>query len=128
MKQAVPDSRTVIVERDLAHSPQKIWCALTEQHLLQEWLMKSDFALALGHSFRFTADWGGVDCTIKAIEPGRTLAYSWNAYGLESVVNLDADANGNGDASAHGAERLPAGSKLGLPWRPAGMATIFRST
>jgi uncharacterized protein YndB with AHSA1/START domain len=78
--------RTVVVERDFAHKPEKLWRALTQPHLLAEWLMESNFSSELGHSFRFTADWGGVDCTVQEIEPNRVLAYSWDAYGLESVV------------------------------------------
>ena len=44
---------------------------------------------------KLTGDWGGVlDCEVLAIEPERTLSYSWNfnhadpAYGLESVVTF----------------------------------------
>ncbi|RYE57296.1 MAG: SRPBCC domain-containing protein, partial [Hyphomicrobiales bacterium] len=48
--------------------------------------MQSDFAPTLGHKFRFTAEWGGVDCAVKEIEPNRTLSYSWDAHGLESTV------------------------------------------
>lgn len=86
MTEATPEIRTVVVERDFAHKPEKLWRALTQPHLLQEWLMQSDFAPALGHKFRFTADWGGIDCKVREIEPQRTLSYSWDAYGLESTV------------------------------------------
>ena len=65
MTEATPEIRTVVVERDFAHKPEKLWRALTQPHLLQEWLMQSDFAPALGHKFRFTADWGGIDCKVK---------------------------------------------------------------
>lgn len=78
--------RTVVVERDFAHAPEKLWRALTQPQLLADWLMESDFVPSLGHRFRFTADWGGVDCEVKEIEPLRSLSYSWNAYGLESTV------------------------------------------
>jgi uncharacterized protein YndB with AHSA1/START domain len=78
--------RSVVVERDLAHPPEKIWRALTQPHLIAEWLMKNDFAPSLGHSFKLTGDWGSVDCQVQAIEPNKTLAYSWDAMGLESTV------------------------------------------
>jgi len=78
--------RTVVVERDFAHKPEKLWRALTQPHLMAEWLMDSDFAPTIGHNFRFTADWGAVDCQVKEIEPNRSLSYSWDAYGLESTV------------------------------------------
>lgn len=78
--------RTVVIEREFAHRPEKLWRALTQPHLMAEWLMESDFAPSVGHRFRFTADWGGVDCEVKEIEPERSLSYSWDAYGLESTV------------------------------------------
>jgi uncharacterized protein YndB with AHSA1/START domain len=40
----------------------------------------------VGHSFNLSADWGAVDCQVMAIEPNKTLSYTWGAYGLESVV------------------------------------------
>jgi uncharacterized protein YndB with AHSA1/START domain len=80
------ETRSVIVEREVAHPPEKIWRALTQPHLLEEWLMKNDFAPIVGHQFDFRGDWGSVDCQVLAVEPARTLSYSWDAYGLESVV------------------------------------------
>lgn len=86
MTEAIPAIRTVVIERDFDHPPEKLWRALTQPHLLAEWLMQSDFALNPGHKFRFTAQWGAVDCEVKEVEPNRVLAYSWEAHGLESVV------------------------------------------
>ena len=80
------ETRSVIVERDLPFPPDKIWRALTEPHLLGEWLMKTDFRPALDQRFQFRGDWGSVDCQILALEPPKTLSYSWVAMGLESVV------------------------------------------
>ncbi|MBO9589433.1 SRPBCC domain-containing protein [Devosia sp.] len=86
MAEATPEIRTVVVERDFAHKPEKLWRALTQPHLIKEWLMSNDFAPHIGHTFKFTADWGAIDCEVKEIEPNRTLSYSWDAYGLESTV------------------------------------------
>ena len=80
------DIRTVVVERDLPHPPEKVWRALTQPHLIAEWLMQSDFAPAVGHDFKFTADWGSVDGTVLEVEAHRSLVYRWDALGLESVV------------------------------------------
>lgn len=80
------DARTVVVEREFAHPPERVWRALTQPHLLAEWLMKSDFAPTLGHRFDFRDDWGTVNCEVRSIEPDRRLSYSWAALGLESVV------------------------------------------
>ena len=83
---AAPELRTVVVERELPFPPEKVWRALTQPHLMAEWLMQSDFAPAVDHRFSFRADWGSVDCQVLAIEANRALAYSWAAHGLESVV------------------------------------------
>jgi len=80
------ETRSVVIERDFAHAPDKIWRALTQPHLIAEWLMKNDFVPALDHRFTLTGDWGSVDCKVLEIEPQRALTYSWDAMGLESVV------------------------------------------
>jgi uncharacterized protein YndB with AHSA1/START domain len=90
------DTRTVTVEREIAYPPEKIWRALTQPHLIAEWLMKNDFAPAVGHRFNFSADWGGLDCEVLELEPERTLAYSWNGLGLESVVTWTLTPSGAG--------------------------------
>jgi uncharacterized protein YndB with AHSA1/START domain len=80
------NTRSVVVERDIPHAPEKIWRALTEPHLIEEWLMKNDFAPLAGHKFNLSGDWGAVDCKVLAIEPMKTLSYTWAAHGLESIV------------------------------------------
>ena len=86
MSKPATETRSVVVERELAFPPEKIWRALTQPHLIEAWLMKNDFKPAVDHRFKFTADWGAVDCRVLTIEPNRTLTYTWEAYGLESVV------------------------------------------
>jgi uncharacterized protein YndB with AHSA1/START domain len=86
MTQLATESRSVVVERDIPHPPEKIWRALTQPHLIQEWLMKNDFKPVVGHRFDFRADWGSVGCEVLTIEPHKTLSYTWAAHGLESVV------------------------------------------
>ena len=86
MTNIATETRSVVVEEDLPFPTQKVWRALTEPHLIEEWLMKSDFKPAVGHRFNFRADWGAVDCEVLTIEPDKRLAYSWDAYGLKSTV------------------------------------------
>ncbi|MFZ0193572.1 MAG: SRPBCC domain-containing protein, partial [Pseudolabrys sp.] len=87
MTSTATETRSVIVEREIAFPPEKIWRALTQPHLIEEWLMKNDFKPVVGHSFNLRGDWGGVlDCEVLAVEPNKTLSYTWAAYGLESVV------------------------------------------
>lgn len=78
--------RSVIVQREFPYPPERIWRALTQPQLIEEWLMKTDFQARLGQAFVFRGDWGSVSCKVLEIEPNRTLVYSWAANGLESVV------------------------------------------
>ena len=86
MSDPATETRSVVIEREMPFPPEKIWRALTQPHLIEAWLMKSDFKPVMDHRFRFSADWGSVDCQVMAVEPNRTLAYSWGAYGVGSVV------------------------------------------
>jgi uncharacterized protein YndB with AHSA1/START domain len=86
MNTVATETRSVVVERDLPFPAEKIWRALTQPHLIQEWLMKNDFKPVVDHRFNLTADWGAVDCKVLEVEPSKTLSYTWDAYGLESVV------------------------------------------
>lgn len=79
-------TRSVVVEREVAFAPERVWRALTQPHLIAEWLMKNDFALAVNQAFKLTGDWGSVDCRVLEIQPERSLVYSWVAMGLDSVV------------------------------------------
>ena len=78
------EAKSVIIERDLAHPTEKIWRALTQPHLLAEWLMQNDFKPAMGHRFNLRTqaygDWNGIiDCEVLAIEPNKTLSYTWDS-------------------------------------------------
>ncbi len=86
MNEISTETRSVVVEREIPFPPEKIWRALTQPHLIEEWLMKSDFKPVVGHRFDFRADWGSVDCQVLSVEPVRTLSYTWGAHGLRSVV------------------------------------------
>ena len=80
------ETRSVVVEREIPYPPEKIWRALTQPHLIEEWLMMNDFAPVVGHHFNLRADWGAVDCQVMVVEPNKTLAYTWAAYGVETIV------------------------------------------
>ncbi|HEU0095124.1 MAG TPA: SRPBCC domain-containing protein [Rhizomicrobium sp.] len=81
-----PETRSVIIEREVPYPPEKIWRALTQPHLIAEWLMQNDFQPVVDRSFTLRGDWGSVDCKVLEIEPHRTLSYRWGAMGLDSVV------------------------------------------
>ena len=89
-----PATDSFVIERLLPHSPEKIWRALTQTALLDEWLLKSDFQPIEGHRFHFHAPpnphWDGlIDGEVLSVEPLERLIYSWNtaAGGLQTVVS-----------------------------------------
>jgi len=92
---AATETRSVVVEREFPHPPEKLWRALTQPHLIEEWLMKHNFKPVVGHSFNLRGKWGGVlDCEVLAVQPHKTLSYTWDfkhedaAYNLRSVVTF----------------------------------------
>jgi uncharacterized protein YndB with AHSA1/START domain len=84
-------SRSLVIEREMPHPPEKIWRALTQGPLIEEWLMKNDFQPAVGHRFSFRSTpvpgWDGViQSEVLVIEPNSRLSYSWGTMGTTSVV------------------------------------------
>jgi uncharacterized protein YndB with AHSA1/START domain len=90
------ETLSVVMEREFAFPPEKIWRALTQPQLIEEWLMKNNFEPVVGRDFKLTADWGSVDCQVRTVEPNKTLSYTWSAYGLESVVTWTLTPAGKG--------------------------------
>jgi uncharacterized protein YndB with AHSA1/START domain len=90
MTDAAP-TRTLVIEREVPHPPEKVWRALTQGFLIERWLMKNDFQPIVGHRFNFRstpmANWDGViDGEVLVVEPNSRLSYSWGSMGLKSVV------------------------------------------
>src|ERR1700704_8920 len=86
MSKPATETLSVVVEREIPYPPEKIWRALTQPHLMEEWLMKNDFKPVVAPRFNLRADGAVVDCQVLAVEPNKTLSYTWGAYGLESAV------------------------------------------
>jgi uncharacterized protein YndB with AHSA1/START domain len=86
MNDTSTETLSVVVEREMPFPAEKIWRALTQPHLIEEWLMKNDFSPVVDHRFTLRGDWGSVDCQVMAVEPNKTLEYTWGALGLGSVV------------------------------------------
>jgi uncharacterized protein YndB with AHSA1/START domain len=84
-------TRSLVIEKELPHPPEKVWRALTQGPLIQKWLMDNDFQPVVGHRFSFRStpmpNWNGViDSEVLVVEPNKKLSYSWGSLGLESVV------------------------------------------
>jgi len=84
-------TRSVVVEKEFAHPPEKVWRALTEGDLIRQWLMENDFQPMVGHRFQFRAEpvpgWNGrIDCEVLLAQPYERLSYSWGTMGMENRV------------------------------------------
>ncbi|MBV9971614.1 MAG: SRPBCC domain-containing protein [Xanthobacteraceae bacterium] len=91
MNERSTETRSVIIERELPYPPEKVWRALTQPHLIEEWLMKTDFMPVEGHRFSLQRNPRPdlnilIDCQVLVVEPNKTLSYTWSAFDLESVV------------------------------------------
>ncbi len=85
---ATANTRSVVVEREFPYPPEKLWRAMTQNALIEEWLMHNDFRPVVGNRFQLRAPpsphWNGVtDCEVLVVEPPKRLVYSWNATGDE---------------------------------------------
>ncbi len=82
---------TLVIEREMPHPPEKVWRALTETSLLEDWLLKNDFKPVVGHKFSFRRDpvggWNGVvEAEVLAVEPPRKLQYTWQPWAAAKWV------------------------------------------
>ena len=96
-----PELRTLVIEKEFSHPPEKVWRALTQGALIKEWLMDNDFQPVVGHKFSFratpVANWSGViDSQVLVVEPNRKLSYSWGTLGVDTAVTWTLAATATG--------------------------------
>lgn len=87
---------SLVVERNLRYPPEKVWRALTQSWLIEEWLLANDFVPEVGHRFTLRAKplpgWSGItNCQVIDVEPERLLRYRWgdgteSSNGLKTIV------------------------------------------
>ena len=74
MTDASAATKSIVVEREMPHPPEKIWRALTTSALIADWLMENDFEAEPGRKFQFRAKpmpgWSGItNCEVIEAEP-----------------------------------------------------------
>lgn len=99
-------SHSLVFKRTLQHPPEKVWRALTQSWLIEEWLMANDFVPQVGHCFTVRAaalpGWTGIThCQVVAVESPRLLVYRWgdgteSASGLKTTVTWTLTPDGSG--------------------------------
>lgn len=85
------ETKTLTIERDMPHSPDKVWRALTQEALIKEWLLDNDFKPVVGHGFTLRSKpvpgWNGIiDGKVLVVEPKKKLSYTWGSMGLNTIV------------------------------------------
>ena len=87
---AADSTRTLVIEKEMPHPPEKIWRALTQGSLIEQWLMKNDFQPVVGHKCNLRWEHGTmhgvIDCEVLVVEPHQRLSYTWDSMGVETVV------------------------------------------
>ena len=96
-----------------AHAPEVVWDYLTKAELMEQWLMKNNFELKLGHDFQFTVgpvpslEFDGiVYCKVLEIEPLKKLTYSWKCGPGNGQITIDSIVTWTLEAKDNGTELL----------------------
>src|SRR5437899_9199443 len=92
MTNTATEALSVVVEREIPYPPEKIWRALTQPHLIEEWLMKNDFKPVVDHRFNLRADWAlstvgswQSSRTKRCLTPGRPMVSRVSSLGLSPL-------------------------------------------
>jgi uncharacterized protein YndB with AHSA1/START domain len=91
MTETSATTHTLVIEREMPHPQEKVWRALTEGPLIEQWLMNNDFQPTVGHQFNFRSapvqGWDGIiNSKVLLVDPTSRLSYSWGTMGMESLV------------------------------------------
>jgi uncharacterized protein YndB with AHSA1/START domain len=72
---------------------QNVWLAITNRHLLAQWLMENDFEPRLGARFALQradpmSGWRGrVECEVIELEPPTRMVWSWSDGAGEEMTS-----------------------------------------
>lgn len=97
--------QSVVMEREMPHPPEKVWRALTQQALIEDWLMANDFEPVEGRAFKLRTapmpHWDGVvDGEVLEVLPHQRLVYRWvvgnDEAALRTVVTWTLTATDGG--------------------------------
>lgn len=86
-------AKEITIERFYPYSIDKVWEAIATAEALSEWLMPTDFTLAVGHEFTFrTKPQPGFDgivrCKIIAYEIPTLLIYTWQGGPIKKPTTV----------------------------------------
>ena len=96
MTDAATETRSVVVEREIPFPPEKIWRALTQPHLIAEWLMQNDFEPVLGPPLQASRRLGRRRLPGPGGRAEQDAVLQLGGHGLESVVTWTLTPKGAG--------------------------------
>lgn len=81
-------AEAVVTDHLLDAAPDRVWRALSEPHLVSEWLGPNDLRAEPGARFQVVPDPSGgpVACEVIEADPPRRLAFSWREPGAPDAV------------------------------------------
>ena len=93
-KTSPSQGESISFEFDLAHSPERVWRALTDPVLITKWLLPTiDFRLVPDAEFVLKADpkpgWDGtVKCRMLEIELLKKISWRWIVGDIDTIVTF----------------------------------------
>ncbi len=81
----------VVLQREFPQPVDRVWRAITDSEVIAKWLMPNTFMPTVGHEFTFQTKPapgfdGVVQCRVIAVEPEKSLSYTWKGGGIDTVV------------------------------------------
>jgi uncharacterized protein YndB with AHSA1/START domain len=85
------------LDRVYAHSPARVWRALTDPALHARWWAAGDVRPVVGHRFELDmGKWGKQPCKVLAVETERLLSYRFATGTLDTTVTWKLAPEGAG--------------------------------
>ena len=125
MNEKSTETLSVVIEREIPFPPEKIWRALTQPRLIEEWLMKNDFKPVVGHRFQSSRRLGRCRLSGPGSRAEQNAVLHVDGLWSRECRHLDSHPCEHRDPPAHGAVGLPTGSAAVLPGRQGWMAGVL---
>jgi uncharacterized protein YndB with AHSA1/START domain len=94
---------TLVFERTVAHPPERVWRAISDEKELQAWMRYPvSFAAVVGAKVRFFGE-GEIEGEVFIADPPRTLAFSfWDSSKPEMAARIPVEWTVRWDLQPHG--------------------------
>jgi uncharacterized protein YndB with AHSA1/START domain len=121
-------SRTIRINVEYPHPPDRVWQALTTREAIAEWLMENDFEPRVGHRFTMRTEPapgfdGIVQCELRELEPPRRMVWTWRGGPIDTTLTFELEPTPRGtrlcvrQAGFRGMKAYLVSLILGSGWR-----------